>query len=90
MTDKQLSNIFFQLGHFLGGYAAVVTLALFHVHHWLLVSIVGVTGWAAFKEFYIDKKYEDPTMRGSDLEDFIFYIVGLAAGIGVAFLSGAR
>lgn len=89
MTDNQLDNIFFQIGHFLGGYAAVLTLFVCHVQHWLLISIMGVTLWASVKEFYWDPRHEDPEVRGSDLEDFIFYIVGLIVGVGLCGLAGS-
>jgi hypothetical protein len=88
MTDAQLDNVFFQAGHALGGYVVPTTLALFHVHHWLIISIVGVMLSAAVKEFYIDQNYEDAATRGSNLEDFSFYIVGLAIGIFVCWKAG--
>jgi hypothetical protein len=87
LNDQRLDNIFSQIGHFLGAYAAVLTLVLFNVHYWLLISLIGVTAWASFKEFYIDAKYEDPAIRGSDMEDFLFYMLGLVVGIGIVFLA---
>ena len=81
MTDAQLQNIFDQIGHFLGAYAAVLTLFVFHVHYWLYISAIGVTTWAIIKEFWYDENYEDPTVRGSSATDFTFYMIGLAIGI---------
>lgn len=83
MTDVQLQDIFDQIGHFLGAYAAVLTLFVFHVPHWAWVSAIGITLWAGVKEFWYDEKYEDPTVRGSSLEDFLFYMLGLLVGLSV-------
>jgi hypothetical protein len=35
--------------------------------------------FAAVKEFWYDHTYESPQTRGSDLEDFLFYVLGAAA-----------
>jgi len=83
MTDAQLQNIFDQIGHFLGAYAAVLTLFIFHTPHWMPIALVLVTLWAGVKEFWYDEHYEDAAVRGSSLLDFTFYMVGLAAGIAV-------
>jgi hypothetical protein len=42
--------------------------------YWYLPASVGL---AAFKEFYYDQKYETAEVRGSNTEDFLFYVLGI-------------
>jgi hypothetical protein len=42
-------------------------------------ACLGVVFFAAVKEFWYDHTYESPQTRGSDLEDFLFYVLGAAA-----------
>ena len=45
--------------------------------------------FASIKEFYWDYNFEDPVDRGSDLEDFAFYMLGAFVGFLVnLFLPG--
>jgi len=45
---------------------------------WFLGIGVVVTAW---KEFWYDYKYETEIVRGSSLEDFVFYCVGLFGAV---------
>ena len=40
-----------------------------------------VVVWALVKEFWFDKNFEDAVTRGSDIEDFLYYIVGATAAL---------
>lgn len=42
-------------------------------------ACLGIVLFAAIKEFWYDHTYESPETRGSDLEDFLFYVLGAAA-----------
>jgi ABC-type dipeptide/oligopeptide/nickel transport system permease component len=88
MTDQAFANMAAQIAHALAGYAAVLTLVLLGVPHAVVVACVIVTLYALVKEFWWDYKYEDAVTRGSSLEDFVFYIVGLILGIIVNVFAG--
>lgn len=83
MNDTQFGNMVAQIAHALAGYAAVLTLFVLHVHYAVPIAWVGMTAFAAGKEFWFDYKYESATERGSSFEDFCFYIVGLILGSGI-------
>jgi hypothetical protein len=88
MTDQAFANIVAQIAHTLAGYAAIVTLILLGVPHAVVIASVSVTLYALVKEFWWDYKYEDAVTRGSSVEDFVFYIVGLILGIVVNVFAG--
>jgi hypothetical protein len=39
------------------------------------------TAYAAIKEFWYDQNYETAEVRGSNLEDFSFYMVGVTLAV---------
>ncbi len=45
---------------------------------WFLPITIGL---AAGKEFWYDYKYETPEVRGSSLEDFAFYLIGIGSAV---------
>jgi hypothetical protein len=74
-----------QYAHF--GMAATIYLIIGRYSHsvmlWLLPVGVALAAW---KEFYWDKHKEPADERGSDLEDFSFYCLGMAVALAVVML----
>ena len=68
--------------HALIGYGAVLTGA-FSFHHWTY-GFLAVLAFALVKEFIIDILGKEHDSFISSLKDFVFYMVGAAAGIIVA------
>ncbi len=79
----KLFNAISQMSHWLGGaFAVLAGYTLFGLKGmWLSVGAVFIG--AAVKEFWFDYKYESTEVRGSSLEDFLFYILGLVIGAGI-------
>ncbi len=77
-------NVAYQGVHALIGYAAVTTSA-FKLHHWTW-GFAAVVVFALIKEFIIDISGKEHDSFLSSLEDFAFYMVGAAVGIGMAVL----
>lgn len=76
MADPSLNEVS-QFAHF--GIAYAITLSLlvllgFHMLWWYLPVAIGLAAW---KEFWYDYHYETPAVRGSSLEDFLFYMIGI-------------
>lgn len=67
------ATVFLTLGRFLHGHVL-----------WSLV-IVGIVA-AAVKEFCYDSHEENAATRGSDLEDFAFYCLGIAYALLVLYV----
>ena len=87
ITPK-LFNEVSQMGHFAGG--AAIVLAIVVVSHQRWYSVYGfllVALLAGVKEFWYDEKYETTEVRGSSVEDFLFYLLGagLAVLVSVSF-----
>ena len=63
--------------------AAVVGLssARFHTMLAKLVGAAVIVAFASIKEFWFDKRFEDAVTRGSDLEDFSYYVLGAVAAL---------
>lgn len=63
--------------------AAVVGLASARFHTTLakFIGSMVVILFATVKEFWFDKTYEDPVTRGSDFEDWSYYLVGMTAAL---------
>ena len=53
----------------------------FHTVLAKLISSSVVVLFATAKEFWFDKNYEDPITRGSDFQDWSYYVVGVAAAL---------
>jgi hypothetical protein len=79
-------NAVAQTGHFVGGALAVLAPVALISPVWCFVGGVGIVLFAAGKEFWWDYRYESTEVRGSSLEDFLFYVFGalvaLAAYLG--------
>ena len=70
-------NAVAQAGHFQAGCLAVFApVALTHGLRWGFIGALLVVLFAAVKEFWWDHRYEVVAVRGSDLEDFLFYAIG--------------
>lgn len=86
ITPK-LFNQVAQLGHFAGGAAIVLAfVVLWRVPYAEYVGFGIVAVAAAAKEFYYDEHYESTEVRGSSLEDFLFYLIGAGAAMLVALV----
>lgn len=84
ITDSEF-NFLAQINHILFGAIMVFApLALGSTHLWWFVvaTVIGT----AVKEFWYDKNYETPEARGSSLEDFLFYQLGMAVALGAYYL----
>jgi hypothetical protein len=63
-----------------------ILLHFFSMRHVLEIFLPIGVALAAWKEFWYDKHDENAATRGSDLEDFTFYMVGIAAALSVSIL----
>ena len=52
----------------------------------LLVGAIGMTAFAAVKEFWYDEHHESPLVRGSSTLDFGMYVAGVATAVGLWFV----
>lgn len=52
------------------------------------IAAIVVVLLAALKEFWFDRKYEDAATRGSDVEDWSYYVVGTALALLVLWGNG--
>ena len=75
-------EVAYQGVHALIGYGAVLTGA-FSFHHWTY-GFLAVLAFALVKDFIIDILGNEHDSFISSLKDFVFYMVGAAAGIIVA------
>jgi hypothetical protein len=80
--DPKTFNQVAQLGHFAGGAAIVLAVVVISHHRTYCVwALLAVAALAAIKEFWYDEKYETTEVRGSSLQDFIFYLLGAGAAV---------
>lgn len=81
VIDPKFFNLVSQIAHFATMYAIVLSIGKFW--HWrgVIVAAVICVAYAAIHEFWYDPRYENPVTRGSDLEDFLFLVAGVAAAI---------
>jgi len=84
MITTKLFNQVAQGGHFCAGLAAVWGGAALFGRP--VIGALLITTWAAVKEFWYDKNFETEEVRGSDLEDFLFYTGGAAVALGALWL----
>src|ERR1035437_8058287 len=82
VIDPKFFNLVSQFAHFFAMYALTFTAGKFW--HWRGIELVGglCVLYAAIKEFWFDARYENQLTRGSDLEDFIFLVLGVAVAAG--------
>jgi len=81
VIDPEFFNFVAQVAHFFATYGIVLTFGKFW--HWTGVAVAAplCVAYAAIHEFWYDPRYENPVTRGSDLEDFLFLIAGVAAAV---------
>ena len=78
--DPNFFNFVAQMSHFFfGAYFILASALLFGQTSVLGAFIILIIG-AALKEFIYDANYENAATRGSDTEDFIFYVFGGVVG----------
>jgi hypothetical protein len=85
MIDDKTFNQVSQFAHF-GCAAALVLAGAAFGHVW--IAAIAMLVWAVMKEFWYDEKYETPEVRGSGLEDFLFYAIGIVTAVLVWSLAG--
>lgn len=69
--------------------AAIVGLTAARFHgHWKYFAAMIVIGLAALKEFWFDQHYEDAATRGSNLEDWSYYVLGTALALLILWGNG--
>ena len=78
VIDPGFFNFVAQVAHFSATYGIVLTFGKFW--HWTGIAVAAAlcVAFAAIHEFWYDPRYENPVTRGSDLEDFLFLVAGVA------------
>jgi hypothetical protein len=81
VIDPKFFNFVAQVAHFFATYGIVFTFGKFW--HWTGIAVAAAlcVVYAAVHEFWYDPRYENPVTRGSDLEDFLFLVAGVAAAV---------
>ena len=81
VIDPEFFNSVAQIAHFFATYGIVLTFGKFW--HWTGVAVAAplCVAYAAIHEFWYDPRYENAVTRGSDLEDFLFLVAGVAAAL---------
>lgn len=89
MTPSELKtfNMVSQNAHWLTGMSYAFFFMVIGHPHLLLYAIPFYILLTAWKEFWYDYKYETSEIRGSSLEDFIFYQIGWIGGLIVYFVT---
>jgi hypothetical protein len=67
--------------------AALIIVWFAFIGHSFLGVFLAVS-FGALKEFIYDHYYEDAETRGSDWQDFVYYLVGTGLGIILVLLKG--
>lgn len=75
MIPYEIFDTVSQSAHF---FSAAFVVYLFNGNPWVAAMLVALT---AVKEWWYDYKYESAAVRGSSIEDAIFYWLGIAAAI---------
>lgn len=83
VIDPKFFNFVSQVAHFFTTCAIVLTFSRFW--HWKGIAVAAplCVVYAAIHEFWFDPRYENPVTRGSDVEDFVFLVAGVAAAVGI-------
>ena len=82
-TDYEVSS---QFAHFFTAAFLVTALGHFCGHIGIILGAVGMTAWAAIKEFWYDVKHENPLVRGSSPLDFAMYMAGNVIAVALWFV----
>ena len=82
MIQDSEFNTVAQLSHFGAGLAAIWgSIVLFGGQPAMWYAVISCVVLAGLKEFWYDYKYETVDVRGSSLEDFTFYMVGVFTAV---------
>jgi hypothetical protein len=92
VIDPEFFNEVSQFAH--AGVSGLIYLSIAYIaerhslFHWRWYGILIAAGiaLAAFKEGWYDPRYENAATRGSGLEDFAFYMVGIVIAVVVILL----
>jgi hypothetical protein len=92
VIDPHFFEVVSQFAH--AGVAGLIYLSIGHIaqahsfFRWTWYGILIAVGiaLAGFKEGYWDPRYENEATRGSGLEDFTFYLVGILVAVVVILL----
>lgn len=80
-TDYEVAA---QFAHFFTAAFLVSQIGRFGLR-WLIVAAIGMSVFAAIKEFWYDEAHENPLVRGSSPLDFWMYMAGVATAVGLWF-----
>jgi hypothetical protein len=89
-TEQQVEKMFAFVAanaHWLTGIFVVFGFVVFHRPTWLWYAVPSFAVLTAVKEFWYDQHYEIPEIRQSNLQDFLFYQLGVVIGLGLYWLS---
>ncbi|MGA7919065.1 MAG: hypothetical protein WCA38_05285 [Candidatus Acidiferrales bacterium] len=81
--DPKFFNEVSQFAHFFSAATVYLSFRIVAVHlhkfswKWTWIIVACGVALAAWKEFWYDKHDENKATRGSDLEDFTFYMLGI-------------
>lgn len=89
MISDHKFNVLAQKSHVLGGCLWILGTDYLFGHTVMAWGSIVAVLLAAWKEFYWDERFEGPDERGSSLEDFCFYVVGLVVGVSIVLIKGA-
>lgn len=83
--DPKFFNSVSQYAHFgmmffVTVFSGTVSALWYHPYAGILVGFLGCTLYALIHEFWYDPQFENAETRGSDLEDFVFLMLGSCAG----------
>ncbi|MGH9700966.1 MAG: hypothetical protein ACRD52_16115 [Candidatus Acidiferrales bacterium] len=81
VIDPKFFDMVSQIAHFSTMYALVFSIGKFWQWRGVMIAAILCVIYAAVHEFWYDPRYENPVTRGSDLEDFLFLVAGVAAAI---------
>jgi hypothetical protein len=81
-------NFVAQTGH--AGWGALVVIACVFLFGYTTLPYVTLVALAAagLKEFVYDRFFEASEVRGSDLEDFLFYALGIGVSVALVLVKG--
>jgi hypothetical protein len=80
ITNKEF-NLVSQISHTGWGLAITFAGKALLLGYWYLIFAGIYIAYALIKEFWYDSRYETPDVRGSNLEDFLFALLGTIIAI---------
>lgn len=80
-SDETLTDVTGQFSHALTGTTIVFGTIVLFAPKWLAVTLPLFIVYASVKEFWYDNTYETAEQRGSNWEDWGFYMVGMVTAL---------